>query len=250
MHNRLTFGRSRSYFVRVRVTGAQTFCFAVMLCLVDGAVTFAQTLQTVRSPVIHAATSDQTTGATIAAPQVVNQTREYNVKGVYLFNFARFVAWPDKILSDKFIIGILGESAIMTPLRKVQAKRSITDSQRKIKLPIELKAFTENQAITPCHILFVSRETSPKTAEQAIQKLKGSHTLIVGEQTDFIANGGTVEFVMVKNGIGFDLNLADAQKKGLVFNAQLLKAANRIVNSNSDPSSIPLPGVAETSQPK
>ena len=233
MQNHLTFRRLTRISYRVTAIGALSVLICGGLSLAGGKLVNAQSAE---YPVAHETPLHQTYAPPVAPVPVINRTREYNVKGVYLYNFARFVTWPREAQSDIFTIGVLGESDILAPLKKVQSKRKITDRHRKIKLSIELLQFAEDEPVSPCHILFVSRDVPSENVEDVIQQLEGSNTLIVGESTDFISAGGTVGFRLIEDGIGFDLNLAEAKEKGLTFNAQLLKAAHKIVNSPSPPS--------------
>lgn len=175
------------------------------------------------------------------APVVVTQadrTKEYNVKSVYLYNFARYIEWPaqwdERQNTDRsFRIGIFGTSGIQTPLTRLSELRSVTSKRTGENLPLQIEVYQHVNDCQPCQILFVTAETSPENVAQLIEKFRGLPVMLVGEQAGFAANGGTSEFLLHGNGIRFNLNLADVQQKGLKPDAKLLKAAHEILQPGS-----------------
>jgi hypothetical protein len=56
------------------------------------------------------------------------QVDEYQVKGAFVFNFAKFVEWPQeafKAPSDSLVICVLGQDQIASALRELVGRNSI-----------------------------------------------------------------------------------------------------------------------------
>ncbi len=166
-----------------------------------------------------------------SAQQSVNVKKEYNVKGVYLFNFARYVTWPQsqKLPRGEFRIGVLGDSPIMRPLNALAQKKQIRDRHTKRKVPLRIRQFKTLDDYQPCHILVIPRAVSIEQRREIAMRFANQPVLVIGESPNFARSDGTAGFVMMNGGIGFDLNLADAKRKGLKLDAKLLKAAKGIL---------------------
>lgn len=164
----------------------------------------------------------------------VDRTAEFNVKAVYLYNFARSIEWPaHEGLSDgAFRIGVLGKSGIIKPLQKLAKFRKVVDKRTGVQRKIELSQFSTLEECRPCHILFVAENVVPQGAELLRQRFEFQPVLIVGETTSFATRGGTAEFLLLNGGVQFDLNLQETKAKKLKLDAKLLKAANRIIDQS------------------
>ena len=67
---------------------------------------------------------------TISAPRVAAQSDlgEYDVKAAFLFNFAKFVDWPDASFADArrpIVIGALGENPFGDGLDRIVAGQTV-----------------------------------------------------------------------------------------------------------------------------
>jgi len=166
------------------------------------------------------------------APQV-DIEKAYMVKSVYLLRFTRFISWPNFADSQEFHFGVLGDSPILAPLQKVKSKvKEITDKTSGDKLPIRVSQSDAIDDLEECHILFVGDSVTQADRSAAIERFKGTGTLVVGETTEFVERGGAIGLVMVGQSINFVVNISAVKEQGLTCSAQMLKAAYRIVDKN------------------
>lgn len=166
-----------------------------------------------------------------AAPiATVDTKRESAVKGVYVFHFARYVKWPlfKDARAKEFRIGVLGESGIVGTLKKLAKRKTIRDRRTGVKMPLRILQFKSLKDYQDCQILVVPRSTSLEQRQAVTRKFSRKPVLLVGETTGFAQAEGTAGFLLMNGGIRFDLNVADAKRKGLSLDAKLLKAANRV----------------------
>lgn len=145
---------------------------------------------------------------------------EYQVKAAYLYNFARFVEWPDTAFSGPqapFILGILGEDPFGDVFDSVHGKtvKGRTFIAKKIK---------DLQETTSCHILFVG--ASEKGRWESIFKfLQRGSVLTVGDSEGFAKAGGVVNFVVMDKSVAFEVNVDAAARERLSFSSRLLNIA-------------------------
>jgi len=147
--------------------------------------------------------------------------REYQVKAVFLYNFAEFVEWPPGAFDDShspLIIGILGEDPFGAYLD--EAVRDATVNSR----PMAIRRFRRVEDVTACHILFIGL-SEPAQLREALSGLKGRSILTVGEADGFSQLGGMIRFVVENNRIRLRINLDAAKAAGLSISSKLLRPA-------------------------
>ena len=149
---------------------------------------------------------------------------EYRVKTAFLYNFAKFVQWPEAAFVDlksPVTICILGKDPLIDVLQSLTAK---TIQGRRIVV-----SYSKNvMSVKGCHILFVAKSEKSRI-KHTISKLKGSPVLTVSDVDDFVKAGGMIGMVRVENKIRFHINLVSAQDSGLTISSQLLKLAIDVI---------------------
>ena len=150
---------------------------------------------------------------------------EYQVKAVYLYNFGKFIQWPaappGAQPANSFTICVLGQDPFGKTLDETIAGETI-DGQKLVAKRIDR---VEN--ITGCHILFISASEESRVIN-VLEALQSKPVLTVSDMADFCDRGGMVQFVLDSNKIRFQVNLAPADKSGLMLSSQLLKVATSV----------------------
>jgi len=146
---------------------------------------------------------------------------EYQIKAAFLFNFAKFVQWPQAAFTgaaSPIVVGVLGENPFHDDLARTIRNKSIDEH------PLVIKEFRSPTEATNCHILFIS--TSEKNRLPEILKgLKGTSVLTVGEMEHFTESGGMINFVLKGKKIRFQINNDEAARAGLKISSKLMSLA-------------------------
>jgi hypothetical protein len=165
-----------------------------------------------------------------AAPALPAQApSEYQVKAVFLFNFAQFVEWPATAFPDvhaPLVIGVLGEDPFGAQLETV-VRDEVVGGRK-----LTVQRYQRVEQVGDCHILFISQSES-RRLEQVVAALKGRSILTVGDTPGFAVRGVMVRFVTEKNRIRLRINLDAAKAAGLVLSSKLLRPAD-IVTTQGD----------------
>jgi len=143
------------------------------------------------------------------------------VKATYLYNFARFVAWPTEGTAAKansVTICVLGQDPFGSALDSTLAGETI-GTQRVIARRISDALEADN-----CQILFIS-SSEARRLNQIFETLDKKAILTVSDIPQFSQHRGMIQFVLADNRIRFEVNLAAAQRAGLILNSELLKVA-------------------------
>jgi len=143
------------------------------------------------------------------------------VKALYVFNFTNMVEWPSDLKKGTFNIGVLGESNnLFTELSKYNSKS--VGSQT-----IKVNHFAESASVTQCHILYVTKEQSDKTAA-LVKKFKSKGTLIISEKEGALKEGAIINFVIRNNRQSYELSKTNAVKHKLIIGKQLTELAAKV----------------------
>jgi hypothetical protein len=138
---------------------------------------------------------------------------EYQVKAAYLYNFVKFVEWPETARTGPLNICIAGRN----PFGDVLAD-TIKDET------IDGRPLTSRVVLEPdpdCHVLFVP-DGAPSAYLRAARRMP---TLTVGETTDFLQQGGVIAFVADGHNIRFAISADAAEQAKLQVSSRLLKLA-------------------------
>jgi hypothetical protein len=145
---------------------------------------------------------------------------EYKIKAGYIYNFARFIKWPERSFENapgSFQICLIEGSAFETQFQKIEGK---TISGKKLTV----KRLNTQDKLQQCQILFIpSSEKNNMSA--IIESLGDSNVLTVGDVRDFHLFGGMVSLIKKADRIKLEINLKATKRKGLQINAKLLEIA-------------------------
>jgi len=167
-----------------------------------------------------------------------DRSREYKIKAAFLYNFIKFVDWPEERASgqnEPIIIGIIGKYPFgdaFDPITKKQVKGrhgqiSRFESLEKLKKSGETDKSTI-ESLRKCHLLFIC--SSEKEHMTDIINYVDKHgVLTVSEMPNMLKSGGMINFVLEENKVGFEVNLAAAKNNNLKIRSQLLRLAKRVI---------------------
>lgn len=146
---------------------------------------------------------------------------EYQLKAVFLFNFAQFVEWPAAAFADAqapLVIGVLGEDPFGPHLDATVQNEAVGSHK------LVVRRYQRAEQIGPCHILFISRSESSRLAS-VLAALRGRGILTVGDADGYALRGVMIRFLTEKNRLRLRINLASAKAAGLTLSSKLLRSA-------------------------
>lgn len=169
----------------------------------------------------------------VTVRETVDRQKANSVKAVYLYNFARFTTWPEHsaLPDSEFRIGVLGQSGVTDSLNKVVSlRRTITDRRTNAVLPIRILQFDSAQAADSCHILFIGEGTSNEAVQTVLDRLNSAPVLVVcHDQRADDSQNAAVKFLLVDGTVRFRLDVSEAERRQLLFDAKLLTTAHEVI---------------------
>jgi hypothetical protein len=147
---------------------------------------------------------------------------EYEVKALFLYNFAKYVAWPEDAFADAaapLCIGVLGENQFGGALTTAVAGKSIDGR------PIVVRQVGSDDDWGQCHILFISASENRRLID-ILDQLGTRPILTVGESDRFMEHGGIINFASKGKHVRLQISSATASKARLKLSARLLSVAD------------------------
>jgi hypothetical protein len=159
------------------------------------------------------------------APALAAGPTEYQVKAVFLFNFAQFVAWPPQALGAAdapFSICIVGDDPFGAELDVTVRGENVQGH------PFAVRRYRDPGDIeTACRIVFIG--ASQLTQLEKIVKSLGDRAILTVSDLDQSAERGTmIQFASEHNRLRLRINIAAAKAAGLTISSKLLRPSQII----------------------
>jgi hypothetical protein len=152
---------------------------------------------------------------------------EYQVKAVFLFNFARFVEWPDTAFADArapFVVGVFGHDPFGADLDEVVKGETVHGR------PLLVRRVQSAAEAAQCQILFIHQSEDRRLTE-VLSALDRRSTLTVSDVPGGAQRGVMIRLVTEQGRVRMRINVEEARAAELVISSNLLRSAE-IVQSN------------------
>ena len=155
---------------------------------------------------------------------------EYEVKAGYIYNFVKFVNWPNYSFENEyspFVIGIYGDDPFDDILNIAFKDRTLNDRKWLIV------HYSKLEDIKGCNLLFISGINKSELIK-VLDVTKNSSILTIGDNiSDFCESGGIINFTKQNARNRFEINNDAAINVKLVISSKLLSLA-KIINNNEN----------------
>jgi YfiR/HmsC-like len=153
---------------------------------------------------------------------------ENEIKAGFLYNFTKFVEWPEGVYADArspITLGIAGDNPFGNLLTDTAAGKFVNGR------PVVVRQFQEGQDLRSCQVLFIASPNKQYIAH-ALGKVKGSGVLTVGEGAAFTRSGGMIAFLVEGSKVRLEIDLAAVSEAHLKLSAKVIAVA-RLVSSEA-----------------
>jgi hypothetical protein len=123
----------------------------------------------------------------------------HEVHSMMVYNFTKYVQWPDHSAGGEFIIGVVGSNDIYNTLNGWYGGKP-----RGSKTYI-IKKFNSAAEVTDCHVLYIDKSKSGEF-DNVNDKVKGKGTLVITDKSGLGEKGSSINFKTVDNKLKFELN--------------------------------------------
>lgn len=152
----------------------------------------------------------------IAEQQAVT---EYHVKAAFLYNFSRFVNWPETPV-QAFRLCILGDNPFDEVLDTLIGK-TVHESI------LVVEELTSLNNVHECQIVYLGRSME-RQLQPALAEIARYPVLTVSDIDDFTERGGMIGLTLAGNRVRFEINSQAAGDAGLTISSKLLSLATNV----------------------
>lgn len=147
------------------------------------------------------------------------QLSEHEVKAAFLYNFMKFVEWPQPDdRSAARSICVAGRDPLHEVLETIAQGKQVNGRE------VVVRQLAGDDDPRECHAIFIVASEASRTAS-ILQRVRYAAVLTVGETRRFVTDGGMVRFYVEGNRVRFEIDPAGAQRAGLKISSQLLSLA-------------------------
>lgn len=153
---------------------------------------------------------------------------EYQLKAVFLFNFAHFVEWPPAAEprdNQPFVIGVVGKDPFGPALDDVVRGETVEHH------PLAIERYPNAAQIGACQILFIPASELAHL-DQVLAAVRGRSVLTVTDAEGPAPRGVIIGLVKRDNRIRLRIDLEAARAGNLIISSKLLRPAE-IVQAGS-----------------
>jgi hypothetical protein len=153
--------------------------------------------------------------------EAATSVKEAQIKAAFLYNFTKFVEWPDASFAapgDPLIVGLFGDTALQQELESTVKDRRVNGRA------ILVKRVVTSAEANAVHVLFVEAAEEARFNDVRA-RLVDSAVLLVGESAEFLRSGGCIRLMLDEPRLRFEINAVAAEHARLRVSSQLQKLA-------------------------
>ncbi len=161
--------------------------------------------------------------ATGRQTQAADSLSEAQIKAAYLYNFAKFVEWPDTAApaSTDINLCVIGNNVLDGALQALDGRKA---GERSLKVTPHSPADT---SLAECHLLYVGVSEQQRMVP-ILKNLGNAPVLTLSDIADFAEKGGGIALLFRDNKVVFEVNLESIRNAGLRLPGQLLNIATHV----------------------
>jgi hypothetical protein len=148
-----------------------------------------------------------------------------DLKVAFIYNFTRFIQWPEAPADQPFVIGVVGDPVMESRLRVLEQEARQVNGR-----PIAIHAYAYPGAPDCCEILFVGGAADAEL-EAIVRRTAGQPVLLVGDTPGYAGRGVAIELFRKPDvfrkteRLRLRIDPAALRERGLVISAQLYDVA-------------------------
>lgn len=148
-------------------------------------------------------------------------SREYQLKAVFLYNFAQFAEWPTSTLAETnspIIIGIVGPDPFGSALEETVRGENVAGH------PLIIQHFPNPSDIKTCHLLFIT-QPEIRHVDEILKAVGDKPVLTIADADNPALTRVMIRFLVENNKVHFRINADAARTAKISLSSKLLRVA-------------------------
>lgn len=149
---------------------------------------------------------------------------EQKVKAAFLFNFLKFVTWPqNRTPADRepYLLCVIGDERFTQALGQAVHNKTVSGHA------VELRDLAPGASLRACHLAYLANDSAASAADAVLGTASGAGVLTVHE-ADAAVPSGVIRFFLDQQRVRFEINTAAAERENLQLSSRLMGVAERV----------------------
>lgn len=147
------------------------------------------------------------------------QEKDYKAYSIYVYNFIKYIEWPQTSKSGDFVIAVIGDSPITKELRALAASKKANGQTILVR---NIMSLTE---VGTAQVLYIS-EGKSSFIKEAVEKTKNLPTLVIAEREGLVKKGAGINFLTLEDEtLRFEMNKLAILEHKLQISTTLISLA-------------------------
>lgn len=144
----------------------------------------------------------------------VTKAQDEKFKALFMYNFTRYIEWPQVKQSGDFVIGVVGKSAMTDELNAIAQRKTVGSQTIKV---VEVSSSDE---LSKFHIVYIPESKSDQAASIA-SKIKGKGVVLITDKPGMASKAG-INYVKKDGKPSFEICKRLLTEEGVNASPQLL----------------------------
>lgn len=153
-----------------------------------------------------------------AAPLIAQERATHEIHAAMLYNFIKYVQWPNETEPGEFIVGVIGEEKVFNTLK------SWYDGKPKGTKKYVIKLLASAAEAGDCQVVYVGKSKS-REFENIKTSVAGKSVLTITDGNGLGQKGSCINFKVIDGKLKFELNQAVVTSANLKVSGQLTSMA-------------------------
>ncbi|HRW63493.1 MAG TPA: YfiR family protein [Bacteroidales bacterium] len=136
-------------------------------------------------------------------------------KALFMYNFTKYLEWPEGDRQGDFVITVLGDSKIVDELKIIAQKKKVGFQT------IVVKQVQNPDQITKSHMLYIA-ENKSNQINTVKARLATSSTVIIADEANAISKGAGINYIVQGGKPLFEISKSNLEEHNVKVGADLL----------------------------
>jgi hypothetical protein len=142
----------------------------------------------------------------------------HEIHAAMLYNFIKYVQWPNEADAGEFIVGVMGEEAVFGTLQKWY------DGKPKGPKKYVIRKLSSAAEAADCQVVYIGKSKS-KEFENIKNSTTGKSVLTITDGNGLGQKGSCINFKVIDGKLKFELNQTTVNSNNLKVSSQLSSMA-------------------------
>jgi hypothetical protein len=154
----------------------------------------------------------------VCSVAVAQERPTHEIHAAMLYNFIKYVQWPNEAEGGEFVVGVMGEDDVFNTLKQWY------DGKPKGSKKYVIKKLTSAAEASSCQVVYLGKSKS-REFENIKNSVTGKSVLTITDGNGLGQKGSCINFKIVDGKLKFELNQSTVTSSNLKVSGQLASMA-------------------------